>query len=427
MKEKKRKKKKFEIPRWAIAAGYVPLLLLIWSVKRRRRPRLEIEQTDIEDLCPSIAGLTQGTIAVGNHVELVQNGAMWDRLFADIEAAKKTINIETFLAKEGALTRRLAEALIRKEQSKVQTRLLLDGSGGKHYGEREIHRMKEAGVRVHRYHPMRISSIGRINNRDHRKICVIDGRIGYVGGHCLVDSWMGEAQDKHHFRDITARVEGPAVAQLQAAFSENWIEESGEVPGGTNFFPRLEHVGDMEAHAVWVSPTGSPSSVKLLHYLLLEAAKKSITIQNPYFLPDPDGRRALLEAAKKGVKVRVMIPATDASDFPFVQHASHHHYGTLLKGGVKLYDYHRTLLHQKVMSIDGEWASIGSTNFDDRSFELNDEISLVVYDKRIARELEETFERDLEYATEVHFDEWKVRPILHKLQDFSAFVFNEQL
>jgi cardiolipin synthase len=420
-------KKRKQIPRWLLAAGYLPLLALLWSVKRRRRPRLELEETDIEDLMPSIAGLTQGTIAEGNRVDLLQNGALWDRLFGDLERAEKTISYETFLSKRGALTRRMTDVLVRKARDNVQVRLMLDGSGGKNYGHDDLVRLKDAGVKIAHYHPVRFSNIGRINNRDHRKICVVDGRVGYIGGHCLVDSWLGDAEDKEHFRDISARVEGPVVAQLQSAFAENWIEESGEVPGGTNFFPRLERAGDVSAHAVWVSPTGSPSAVKLLHYLLIRAATRSITIQNPYFLPDPDARRALLDAVKRGIEVRVMIPATEASDSPLVQHASHHHYGTLLKGGVQLFDYHRTLLHQKVLVIDGRWASIGSTNFDDRSFELNDEIALVIYDEHVARELEQTFERDLAHATPVPLREWAQRPWRHKLLDFTAFVFNEQL
>jgi cardiolipin synthase len=216
-------------------------------------------------------------------------------------------------------------------------------------------------------------------------------------------------------------------AQLQSAFAENWIEETGEVPGGANFFPEIEPAGDVDAHAVWVSSAGSPSSVKLLHYLLIHAAKERITIQNPYFLPDPDARRSLLEAVERGVEVRVMIPAVKATDSPVVQHASHHHFGTMLKGGVKLFEYQHTLLHQKVLVVDGQWASIGSTNFDDRSFELNDEISLVVYNETIARELEQTFEEDLKHSTAVDFETWATRPVLHKLKDFSAFVFNEQL
>jgi cardiolipin synthase len=304
---------------------------------------------------------------------------------------------------------------------------MLDGSGGKHFGKQGLADMCDAGIKLHKYHPIEIRNLGNINNRDHRKIFIIDGRIGYVGGHCLVDSWLGDAEDKEHFRDISARVEGPVVAQLQSAFTENWIEGTGEVPAGTKIFPELGAAGDMKAHVVWTSPAGSPSTLKVLHYMAIHAAKKSITIQNPYFLPDPDARDALLAAVKRGVAVRVMIPATEASDSQMVQHASHHHYGTLLKGGVKLFDYQKTLLHQKVIVIDGCWAALGSTNFDDRSFEVNDEVSLVVYDEGFAQELEETFERDLKHAVEVHFEPWKNRPVGHKLRDFTAFLVNEQL
>jgi cardiolipin synthase len=219
------------------------------------------------------------------------------------------------------------------------------------------------------------------------------------------------------------------VQQLQSAFSENWIEETGAVIGGDEFFPPLDdaEVGDMKAHVVFVSPAGSPSCVRLLHYCAIVGAKERITIQNPYFLPDKEARQALLDAVKRGVDVRVMIPDTDASDSPFVQHASHHHYGTLLKGGVKLFDYKPTLLHQKVMTVDGKWAAVGSTNFDNRSFELNDEVTLVIVDERIARELEETFEKDLEHAEQRDLAAWAKRPWRHKLIDFSAWLVRDQL
>ena len=421
---------KVDTPVWVLALmgiSIVVLLLIIWSVKRRNRPHLALEPTGLDDLIPSIAGLTQGTCVGGNRIELIQDGAMWDRVLADIAAARETINYETFLTKEGELTRRMTAALAAKAREGVQVRVMLDASGGKKFGKKELQTLKEAGARVRKYHRFQLRNIGVLNNRDHRKIFVIDGRIGYVGGHCLTDNWLGEAQDKQHFRDISARVEGRVVAQLQSAFAENWIEETGEVPGGKNFFPEIEDAGDVDAHAVWLSPSGSPSTLKLLHYMLIRLATKRLTIQNPYFLPDPDARKALLDAVKRGVEVRIMIPADKASDAPLVQHASHHHFGTLLKGGVKLYDYNRTLLHQKIVVVDGKCSSIGSTNFDDRSFEINDEVALVVYDKAIADELEETFERDLKYATERHLEEWKHRPILHKAPDFASFLFNEQL
>ena len=419
------------VPLWVLAVmglAIVILTIIVWSVKRRSRPHLALaSEGDLHDLVPSIAGATQSVIVDGNKVELHQNGAFWEAVFRDIEQARETIHYETFLSKEGELTRRMSKALCRKAKEGLEVRVMLDGSGGKHFGKQGLADMCDAGIKVHHYHPIKISNLGNLNNRDHRKIFIIDGRIGYVGGHCLVDSWLGDAEDKKHFRDISARVEGPAVGQLQSSFAENWIEGTGEVLAGTAIFPELEPAGDMKAHVVWTSPAGSPSTLKVLHYMAIHAAKKSITIQNPYFLPDPDARDALLAAVKRGVAVRVMIPATEASDSPLVQHASHHHYGTLLKGGVKLFDYQKTLLHQKVIVIDGCLAALGSTNFDDRSFEVNDEVSLVVYDEGFAGQLEETFERDLEHAVEVHFEPWKHRPVLHKIRDFTAFLVNEQL
>ena len=421
---------KITIPTWLLAVMILAILtlaLILWSVKRRRRPHLKLERGALQDLMHSIAGLTQGTCVPGNRVELLHNGALWDRLFEDMAAGKLTVNCEAFLSKEGELTRRLVSVLSAKAREGVQVRLMLDGSGGKKFGKEGLREMTAAGVHVRHYHPMLLVNLGLLNNRDHRKITVVDGSIGYVGGHCITDEWLGEAQDKKHFRDITARVEGPVVAQLQSAFLENWIEETGEVPGGPSFFPDLEEVGETAAHVVWLSPTGSPSTIEILHYVLIEAARERLTVQNPYFLPDPDARKALLEAVKRGVEVRVMLPAAHASDMPFTQHASHHHFGTLLKGGVKIFEYNRTLLHQKVLTIDGKCSSVGSTNFDDRSFEINDEATMVVYDETIARELEETFEKDLEYATPVDLEEWKRRPFRHKLRDLFSFIFNEQL
>ncbi|HYO76100.1 MAG TPA: cardiolipin synthase [Thermoanaerobaculia bacterium] len=411
-----------------IALVMLALVIALWSIKRRRRPRLALRSDgELHDLIPSIAGMTQGTVIEGNKVELIQNGAFWDRVVADLEEARATINYETFLSSEGELTKRLAEVFCRKAREGVEVRLMLDGSGGRKFGKGALADMHAAGVTVQKYHPFKLRNLGILNNRDHRKIFVIDGRIGYVGGHCLVDNWLGDAEDKQHFRDISARVEGPVVSQLQSTFAENWVEETGEVPGGEQFFPKLETKGESRAHVVWASPAGSPSTLKLLHYMIIRAARKSITIQNPYFLPDPDARKALLEAVERGVDVRIMIPSTNASDSKFVQHASHHHYGTLLKGGVKLYDYERTLLHQKVISIDGCWAAIGSTNFDDRSFEVNDEVTLVVYDERIAQELEQIFEADLQHATKVEIAPWRKRSPIHKAIDLGAFLFNEQL
>lgn len=419
------------LPVWLVVLTLlvlIALILIVWSVKRRRRPHFKMADIDSEgELMRSLAGVTQGTVTEGNTIRIVENGQFFDQLFADIEAARRSISFETFLAKEGEVTKRLAAVLARKKAEGVEVRVMLDGSGGKHFGKTGLRQMTDAGCSVRSYHPVNLRNLGRINNRTHRKIAVIDGRIGYVGGHCLVDSWLGAAEDREHFRDLTARVEGPVVAQLQSAFTDNWLEECGEVPAGDTVFPSLEPVGETRAHVVYVSPTGSPSTIKVLHYAAIHGAKQRLMIQNPYFLPDPDARDALVEAAKRGVEVRIMLPAAEVTDSPIVQHASHHHYGTLLEGGVRIFEYQRTLLHQKVLMIDGCWASIGSSNFDDRSFEINDEVALVIYDEKVVGELERIFDHDLEACREESLEKWQTRSVFHKLRDGTSFLFNEQL
>jgi cardiolipin synthase len=417
------------LPLWVaglFVVTIVALILILWSVKRRRRPNLKGVGRS-ESIMPTVAGLVQSTIVGGNDIELVQNGAFFERFFADIEAAQSSINIETFLCKHGEVTRKLTDLLLSKRKQGVEVRLLVDGSGGKGYGKDDVKRLTDGECCIREFHPFVVSNVGRFNERTHRKMAIIDGRLGYIGGHCLVDSWLGEAQDKKHFRDITARVRGPVINQLQSAFTDNWIEETGEVIAGEKFFPELQGVGSSKAQIVFVTGKGGPSTLKLLHYIAIQEARKSITIQNPYFLPDPDARDALVAAVKRGVEVRIMIPATDATDAKIVSHASHHHYGTLLQGGVRVFEYEKTLLHQKVFTIDHAWSSIGSTNFDDRSFEINREVSLVVFDENIARQLEETFDKDAKSATERNLEQWKKRGVLHKLTDGSAFLVNEQL
>jgi cardiolipin synthase len=418
------------LPVWVVALfvlAIILLLIIVWSVKRRRRPNLKQVARTAGAVVESVSALVQSTPVDGNAIELVHNGAYFDRFFADLEAARSTINIETFLTKEGDVTRRLADTLIRKRKEGVEVRMLLDASGGKRFGREDMRRLHEGDCLVRKFHPYLLSNLGRFNQRTHRKIAVIDGRIGYIGGHCFVDSWLGDAEDRKHFRDISARVQGPIVNQLQSAFTDNWIEETGEVIAGESFFPPLEAEGSVKAQVVFASPMGGPSTLKLLHYIAIVMARRSITIQNPYFLPDPDAREALVDAVKRGVTVRIMIPSTDATDAKIVSHASHHHYGTLLRGGIHVFEYQKTLLHQKVFTIDGEWSSIGSTNFDDRSFEINDEVSLVVWDANIARRLESVFEDDLKDARECKLDEWSRRAAFHRLKDGAAFLLNEQL
>lgn len=411
-----------------LGALVVLLLVIIWSLKLRRDPRFQVRpDAPLVELLPSITGLTHGAVVEGNEVEVLQNGAFFDALLADVRQAERSIHFETFLWKEGEIGDRLAEALAERSRADVRVRVLVDANGSRGMGARAERLLEEAGCQLVKYHPGRLRTLGRLNNRDHRKLAVFDGRVGYVGGHCVVDAWLGEAQDKKHYRDLSVRIRGPVVHDLQATFSENWVAATGELFVGTDVFPALEAAGDTGVHIARIAPMGSASAVKILHHLVICCAERRIWIQNPYFLPDPEAIRFLTDAVRRGVDVRVMVPAASASDMPIVQHAAHHNFGKLLAGGVRLFEYQRTLLHQKVMTVDGVWCAIGSSNFDDRSFEINDEVTLGFRDTTLAGEMEAIFTHDAEHCVERKLEEWKRRGLGHRLKDGALYLLNEQL
>lgn len=403
--------------------------LLLWSIWREPDTRLRVKDAgELNALMPSIVGLTQGSLDGGNRVDLLQNGdQFFPAMLRDIAAARQSVHVETFIWWEGAVCDRIADALAAKARRGVEVRLLVDASGGRKMTERNRKLLVGSGVHVVDFHPFTVGNLGRINNRDHRKIAIIDGRVAFIGGFGFAKEWTGNAQDRHHWRDTGLRIEGPVVNRIQGAFAENWIEQSGEILAGDEYFPKTRAAGNVRGHLAYTSPTGSVSSVQILHYLAIASARKEVLIQNPYLLPDANAIEAIRNAVRRGVRVRIMVPATTATDSPVVQHASHHHFGTLLKAGAEVYEYQKTLLHQKVMVIDGVWSVIGSTNFDERSFHLNDEISIGVLDPGIAEGLRSAFDADLQFATQRKLDEWKDRPVGHRLIDGMAYLAHPQL
>ena len=252
-------------------------------------------------------------------------------------------------------------------------------------GEAAQRLMKDAGCRLAMYHPRTLRNIGVFAERDHRKLAILDGRVAWVGGHCIVDEWLGDAEDRQHVRDLSVRLTGPVVHAVQSVFSENWVEVTGKLFVGDEVFPPQQKAGDVIAHIASVKPEGSAPAGKILHHAVICCARKRIRIQNPYFIPEPDAIDALARAVRRGVDVRIMVPSAAASDMAIVQHAAHRNFQALLDGGVRILEYDRTLLHQKVMTIDGTWCAVGSSNFDDRSFETNDEITVGFLDAALAR------------------------------------------
>jgi cardiolipin synthase len=306
-------------------------------------------------------------------------------------------------------------------------RILLDAEGSKGAGDAVVQQMRDVGCRVVFFHERRLRNIGVFNDRDHRKLVVIDGREAFVGGHCIVDEWLGNAEDGKHYADISLHLHGPIVHSVQSTFSENWAAETGELFVGEGAFPALEPAGDILMHAVFAKPENSAPAVKILHHTAICLARKRIWIQNPYFIPEPDAIDAFGQAVARGVDVRVLMPSTSGSDNPMVQHAGHRNFEKLLRCGVRLFEYPHTLLHQKVMTVDGVWSAVGSSNFDDRSFETNDELTLSIKDEVLARKLDTIFEKYVVRATEIRLERWRKRALSHKLTDHFFYTLNELL
>jgi len=407
----------------------IGLTIMLWSAERGRAAQLSVKNPgNLPALLPSIVGLTQASLERGNRIEVLENGdQFFPRLLADIAAARASVHIESYIWWKGAVCDQVAAALAAKARQGVEVRLLVDASGGHKMDRKLRDEMLAAGCQVRDFHPVRFSNLGRLNNRDHRKIAVIDGRIGFIGGFGYAKEWTGHGQDHDHWRDTGLRTQGPIVNRLQAAFCENWVEETGEIPAGEKYFPAAQPAGTTPAHLAYTSPTGSVSSVQVLYYLAISAAQHEILIQNPYMLPDNDAVAALAAAVKRGVDVKVMVPATAATDSPIVQHASHHKFAELLKSGVKIYEFQRTLLHQKIIVVDGVWSCVGSTNFDDRSFQLNDEVSMGVVDPQIASQLRAAFANDLRACRQRQLDEWEHRSFWHKAIDGLAYLGSSEL
>jgi cardiolipin synthase len=363
----------------------------------------------------------------GNRVQALVNG---DQFFADmlkaIAGARKTITFETYIYWSGEVGSRFTRALVERARAGVRVHVLFDALGSQKIDEADIEQMKAAGVQVAKYNPLRWYSIVRMNNRTHRKILVIDGRTGYTGGAGIADEWAGDAQGPEHWRDTQFRVEGPAVAQMQAAFMENWIEVTGDVLHGEDYFPELPRAGGQQAQFFISSPGGGGETMQLMYLLSIASAKESILLSAAYFVPDDNEVRMLVEARKRGVRVSIIVPGK-VTDSPAVRRASRSTWGDLLRAGVEIHEYQPTFFHCKVMIVDRLWVSVGSTNFDTRSFSTNDEANLNVYDREFAAAQARIFENDLKRSRRIALDEWQGRPWTEKLWEHSLGLLSSQL
>ncbi len=366
-------------------------------------------------------------ILTGNRIKALQNGdEIFPAMLDAIRAARETITFETYIYWSGDIGRQFSDALRERAQAGVKVHVMLDWVGCGKIDAKYLEAMRAAGVEVEFYHPLRWYNLTRMNNRTHRKLLVVDGRVGFTGGVGIADQWRGHAESKDHWRDSHYQIEGPAVAQMQAAFTDNWIKTRSQVLLGSNYFPELKPMGDSLAQAFKSSRREGSESVRLMYLLAITSATKSIRLQAAYFVPDELAIATLVAARKRGVKIELIVPGPHM-DTKIVQHASRSLWGALLDAGVEIYEYQPTMYHCKVLIVDDVWVSVGSTNFDDRSFRLNDEANLNIYDGGFAAEQVGVFEEDKGKSRLMTRSEFKNRSTIGKIFDKIAAAFRRQL
>ncbi|MBF5007421.1 phospholipase D-like domain-containing protein [Diaphorobacter caeni] len=366
-------------------------------------------------------------IVSGNHIEALQNGdEIFPAMLEAVRGARTSICFETYIYWSGEIGEAFADALAERARLGVKVHITLDWMGSLKMDNALIERVTQAGAEVQQYRPLRWYSVDRLNNRTHRKLLIIDGTTAFTGGVGIADQWAGHAQDEEHWRDIHFRMHGPVVLQAQAAFSDNWIKTTGEVLTGEDYFPAQHRHGVADAQLFIASPAGGSESMHLMYLMAIAAATRSIDLQAAYFVPDDLIIGELIAALDRGVSVRITVPGKHI-DSGTVRTASKATWGDLLERGVKIYEYLPTMMHNKMLILDAEMVSVGSTNFDVRSFRLNDEASLNIYDEVFAADMTQVFEADLQHCREYTHAMWERRSLRQRVLEWVVMAFRSQL
>jgi cardiolipin synthase A/B len=362
--------------------------------------------------------LTGAPVSFGNDAELLING---DQIFpaylGAIRDAEETVNLLTYAYWRGDIAIEVADTLCEKARSGVECNVIIDAVGAAKMDRMLVHKMRDAGVNVCFFRPPKPYAVRRLQYRTHRKLLIVDGTTGFTGGVGIAEEWTGNAQDPDHWRDTHVRVTGPVVRGLQGAFAENWLECTGDVLAGDRYLPHIEELEDGGPMQVMrSSATVGDSNAEALIYLAVAAAKRSIELTSAYFVPRPAFTQALVEAAERGVRMRILVPGSHI-DKQFVRTAGRAAYDELIEAGIEIYEYCPTMLHAKTLTVDEIWSSVGSVNFDNRSFQLHDEVTLCVQSEAFAGQLHDVFERDLEDSERIEPDEWRGRPVTQRARE----------
>ena len=375
----------------------------------------------------SISALLGPPFLDGNEIKMLTNGdEIFPVMLNAICEAKQTITFETFIYWADSIGEEFADALSSRALAGVHVHVLLDWLGSVKMEQKQLDKMLQAGVEIQRYHKPHWSHLPRLNNRTHRKLLIIDGQLGFTGGVGIADQWRGDARNPDEWRESHNQISGPVVGQMQAVFMDNWIKAQGKVLHDQKYFPEIKQSGSMLAQMFSSSVNGGSDSMELMYLMAITAAQESIYISSAYFVPDKLSTKALIDAAKRGVAIRIITPGKYI-DTELVRKASRAGWGEMLKAHIQIAEYSPTMYHCKIMIIDNLLVSVGSTNFDNRSFRLNDEANLNVMDKQFADEQLTQFNEDWSHSHLVSFEEWVKRPIFEKLLEQVSLLLKTQL
>ncbi|HEX5473508.1 MAG TPA: phospholipase D-like domain-containing protein [Vicinamibacterales bacterium] len=414
---------------WAIGTGTMAFVSYVISPEETP-PRYGLDHefaVDDADFVASMAGATGVPFAPGNRLDILNNGdAFYPAMLDAIAAAESSITIEAYIYWAGEIGQEFAEALAAKAAAGVHVKILLDAVGSATIGEAILKTLESGGCQLAWYNPVRVRTIGRFNHRTHRKSLIVDGRVAFTGGAGIADQWRGDARTPAEWRDLQIRIEGPAVTPLQTGFAQNWLQTTGELISGPLYYPPHEPAGRLALQTIMSSPEIGASTVRIMYYLSIICARRSIYIANPYFVPDAAAIETLSEARRRGVDVRVMVSGLHNDNW-LARQNSIRLYGPLLRAGVVILEFDRTMLHHKTMVVDARWATVGTTNFDNRSFAHNEENNVCCYDEAIARQLHDTFEQDIESCQRVTLEAWNRRGVVRRASGIAASFLQDQI
>jgi len=375
----------------------------------------------------TMGSLVEPGILASNRITTLRNGdQIFPAMLGAIRKAERSICLESYIYWSGEIGELFTQALVERAEAGVRVHVVLDWIGSRKIDRSLITRMRKGGVQVERYNPLVWYAPTRLNHRDHRKLLIVDGRIGFTGGAGVADIWKGNADSPEHWRDSMYQLEGPAVAQMQGAFMDNWTKTTASVLHGDAYFPPLEPAGEHFAQVFKSSPREGTEDIRMMYLVSIAAARKSIRLSASYYVPDELTSQEFIEACQRGVQVEIILPGA-RTDSRIVKHASRGDWGPLLEAGVKIYEYQPTMFHCKSMIVDDIWVSVGSANFGNRSFRLNDEANLNVYSKTFAEEQIRIFEEDKRRAREVTYDNWKKRSLWDRFMETVTAPFRAQL